>query len=123
MLILEINDASLEQKIVEKARKIGKSVQEMLKDIVVEKIQEEVSLETLPFEVPKLDYRNHSSIYNPELTEEESLLADDASVTPFAHVSDTVEFAKQLRKQAWKRKSWYQYFQFIPTLKVNNSLE
>lgn len=104
MLILEINDARLEQKIVEKARKIGKSVQEMLKDIVVEKIQEEVSLETLPFEVPKLDYRNHSSIYNPELTEEESLLADDASVTPFAHVSDTVEFAKQLRKTAWRRK-------------------
>ena len=37
MLTLEINDARLEQKILEKARTIGKSVQELLKDFVEEK--------------------------------------------------------------------------------------
>ena len=41
MLTLEINDARLEQKIIEKAQSIGKSVQELMKDFVVEKIQEE----------------------------------------------------------------------------------
>lgn len=101
MLILEINDASLEQKIVEKARKVGKSVQEMLKDIVVEKIQEEVSLETLPFKVPKLDYRQYIKIIDEPLGDE---AIDDAPI--FKNDIDTVEFAKQLRKQAWKRKSW-----------------
>ena len=104
MLTFEIDDAQLERRILEKAQAIGKSAQELLKDILTKAIQEEVTLETLPFEVPKLDYRKHSSIYNPELSEEESLLADDASVMPFAHVSDTVEFANQLRKIAWRRR-------------------
>ena len=67
MLTLEINDARLEQKILEKARAIGKSVQELVQDIVAEKMQADETPETLPFHVPKLDYRNHSSIYNPEL--------------------------------------------------------
>jgi hypothetical protein len=105
MLTFEINDAQLEHCILEKAHAIGKSAQELLKEILTKAIQEEVALEKLPFDEPKLDYRNHSSIYNPELSEEEILLADDASVTPFAHVSDTVEFANQLRKTAWQRKS------------------
>lgn len=104
MLTFEINDAQLEHRILEKAHAIGKSAQELLEDILTKAIQEEVALEKLPFDVPKLDYRNHSSIYNPELSEEEILLADDASVTPFAHVTDTVEFANQLRKTAWQRK-------------------
>jgi hypothetical protein len=105
MLTFEINDAQLEHRILEKARAIGKSTQELLKELLTKAIQEDIALEKLPFEVPKLDYRNHSSIYNPEISEEESLLADNASVMPFAHVSDTVEFANQLRKTAWKRKS------------------
>ena len=52
MLTLEINDARLEQKISEKARAIGKSVQELLKDFIVEKFQEEEKPETLPFHIP-----------------------------------------------------------------------
>ena len=104
MLTFEINDAQLEHLILEKARAIGKSTQELLKDLLTKAIQEDIALDKLPFEVPKLDYRNHSSIYNPELSEEESLLADDASIMPFAHVSDTVEYANQLRKTAWQRK-------------------
>ena len=104
MLTFEINDAQLEHRILEKARAIGKSAQELLKELLTKAIQEDIALDKLPFEVPKLDYRNHSSIYNPEISEEESLLADDASVMPFAHVTDTVEFANQLRKTAWQRK-------------------
>ena len=48
MLTLEINDARLEQKVLEKARTIGKSVQELLKDFVEEKIQKEEKFNKLP---------------------------------------------------------------------------
>ena len=104
MLTLEIDDARLEQMIVEKARTIGKSVQDLVKEIISEKIEKDENRETLPFDVPKLDYRKYAHIYDPQLTEEELLLADDPSVKPFSHVTDTVEFARQLRKDAWQRK-------------------
>ena len=73
MLILEINDARLEQKILEKAQSIGKSVQELMKDFVVEKIQEEEKEEQLPFEVPKLDYRKYISIIDYDLENEDEI--------------------------------------------------
>ena len=104
MLTFEINDAQLEQRILEKAKTIGKTAQEFLKDLLSKEVQEDVVFDELPFEVPKLDYRLHSSVYNPELLEEEIQFANNESVRPFAHVSDTVEFAKQLRKTAWQRK-------------------
>lgn len=102
MLILEINDARLEQKILEKARTIGKSVQELLNDFVVEKIREDEQADNLPFDVPKLDYRKHIKIIDYDLKEGEGNV-DDSPL--FQNEMDTVEFAKQLRKQAWERKS------------------
>ena len=104
MLTLEINDARLEQKILEKARSIGKSVQELLKDIEAEKIQADDTSETLPFDVPKLDYRKYVRIYDPQQTEEEINESNEPSVNPFSHVTDTVTYARQLRKDAWERK-------------------
>lgn len=98
MLTLEINDARLEQKISEKARAIGKSVQELLKDFVIEKFQEEEKLETLPFDVPKLDYRKYIKIIDNEVDEN----IDDEPI--FQNGIETIEFAKQLRQQAWQRK-------------------
>ena len=100
MLTLEINDAWLEQKIVEKARTIGKSVQDLLKDLVVEKIQEEESVKTLPFDVPKLDYRKYIKIIDNEINDN---IIDDEPV--FQNEIETVEFAKKLRQEAWQRKS------------------
>lgn len=100
MLTLEINDAWLEQKIVEKARTIGKSVQDLLKDLVVEKIQEEESVKTLPFDVPKLDYRKYIKIIDNEINDN---IIDDEPL--FQNEIETVEFAKQLRQEAWQRKS------------------
>lgn len=100
MLTLEINDARLEQKIIEKARSIGKSAQEMLKDLVVEKMQEGEAINELPFEIPKLDYRKHLKIIDYGIDDEN---IDDAPI--FQDIGDTVEFAKKLRYEAWKRKS------------------
>lgn len=101
MLTLEINDARLEQKILEKARTIGKSAQELLKDIVVEKIQEDEKQDKLPFEFTKLDYRKHIKIIDYGIDDEENI--DDTPI--FQDIGDTIEFAKKLREEAWKRKS------------------
>lgn len=104
MLTLEINDARLEQKILEKARSIGKSAQEMLKDLVVEKMQEEEKANKLPFEIPKIDYRKHIKIIDYGIDDEniDDENIDDAPI--FQDIGDTVEFAKKLRDEAWKRK-------------------
>ena len=101
MLTLEINDAYLEQKILEKAHSIGKSVQELMKDFVVEKIQEEEKEEQLPFDVPKLDYRKYISIIDYDLENEDEI--DNKPI--FQNGIETIEFAKQLRQNAWQRKS------------------
>jgi hypothetical protein len=99
MLTLEINDARLEQKILEKARSIGKSVQELVQDIVAEKMQADETPETLPFDVPKLDYRKYVRIIDEPVDD----AVDDTPL--FQNDIDTVTFAKQLREQAWKRGS------------------
>ena len=57
-------------------------------------------LDKLPFEVPKLDYRQYIKIIDEPLGDE---VIDDAPI--FQNGIETVEFAKQLREQAWKRKS------------------
>ncbi|MBB3842410.1 putative nucleotidyltransferase [Runella defluvii] len=102
MLTIEIEDAQLEQRIAKKAKAIGKSVQEFIKELVAENVTES---DELGFEIPRLDVRQHARIYKPELTEEEEIeLAKNPDVRPFSHVTDTVEFARQLRQNTWKRK-------------------
>ena len=96
MLTLEINDARLEQKILEKARAIGKSVQELLKDFVEEKIQEEEKPDKLPFEFKKLDYRKHIKIIDYGIDDEEL----SKEKTPlFSNIGDVAEYVHNLRQQ------------------------
>lgn len=99
MLTFEINDAQLEHRILEKARSIGKTAQELLKDLLTKAIQEDIALEKLPFEVPKLDYREHISIIDNKLTEEEELLANDSSVKVFSHIQDSAKYVHDLRRK------------------------
>ncbi len=100
MLTIQIDDAQLEQRIVEAAKAIGQTAQEFLRDLA---FRETKTTNKLPFEVPRLDIRAHSRIYAPELTDEESTLADDPSVKPFSHVTDTVTFSRQLRAKSWRK--------------------
>ncbi len=100
MLTFEINDAQLEHRVLEKARAIGKSTQEFLKDLLTKAIQEDIVLDELPFEVPKLDYRQYIKIIDEPLDDD---AIDDTPI--FQNGIDTVVFANQLRKTAWKRKS------------------
>jgi hypothetical protein len=97
MLTIQIDDAQLEQRIVETAKAIGQTAQEFLKDLAM---RETKTITKLPFEIPRLDYRNHITIIDYELEDEESI--DDAPL--FQNVGDTIEFAKKLREEAWQRK-------------------
>ena len=99
MLTLEIDDARLEQKILEKARTVGKSVQDLVKEIISEKIEKDENRETLHFDVPKLDYRKYVRIIDEPVDD----TIDDTPV--FQNGIETIEFAKQLRKDTWRRNS------------------
>jgi hypothetical protein len=81
---------------LEKARSIGKTVQELLNDFVVEKIQEEEKEEKLPFDVPKLDYRNYIKIIDYEI-ENEAISKENTPL--FSHVEDSAEYVHNLRRQ------------------------
>ena len=95
MLTLEIDDANLEQKIIEKARSFGKTAQQFLKDLVIDKISE---TEELGFEIPHLDYRKHIKIIDYVLTEEEELaIASNPDVKPFSHIKDSAKYVHDLR--------------------------
>jgi hypothetical protein len=97
MLTIQIEDAQLERLIIEKAKSIGQTAQEFLKDLAV---KETKTIDKLPFEIPRLDYRNHITIIDYELTEEEELLATDDSVPLFAHITDSAKYVHDMRRKS-----------------------
>lgn len=98
MLTIHIEDAQLEARILEKARTFGKSAQQFLNDIVLKELNEETT-EKFPFEIPRLDYREHGYIYTPEFTEEELSLPDDPSIKPFSHITDSAKYVHDMRRK------------------------
>ncbi|MFT7273437.1 MAG: hypothetical protein ACI9V1_002974 [Spirosomataceae bacterium] len=93
LITLEIKGARLEEK--NRAKAIGKSVQELVNEIIPKK---------LPFDVPKLNVQDYATVYDPQLSEKELEADDDSSIQPFSHVTDTVKYARKLRKDAWQMK-------------------
>ena len=98
MLTIQIKDAQLEQRILEKARVFGKTAQEFLADFLAKELKEE-PLEKLPFEIPHLDWREHSHIIEYQLTEEELEIANDSSVKPFSHIVDSAKCVHEMRRK------------------------
>ncbi len=56
-------------KILKKAKSLCKTVDELVKDIVSEKMEEDKNLDTLPFALSKLDYRKYIKIIDKPLEE------------------------------------------------------
>lgn len=97
MLTIEIEDAQLEQRIAKKAKAIGKSVQEFIKELVAENVTES---DELGFEIPRLDVRQHARLIQNELTEEEEHeLAKNPDVRPFAHITDAAQYVHDMRRK------------------------
>lgn len=103
MLTIEIDNDNLTEKVIERAASSGKSVKDFLQDIISEFVEEKAEA-VLPFDIPKLDYRKYVRKYDPEMTANELEIADDPSVKPFSTVTDTVEYARKLRKESWAIK-------------------
>lgn len=64
----------------------------------------EIIPKKLPFDVPKLNVQDYATVYDPQLSEKELEADDDSSIQPFSHVTDTVKYARKLRKDAWQMK-------------------
>lgn len=56
-------------KILKKVNSRCKTVDELVKDIVSEKLEEDKNLDTLPFALSKLDYRKYIKIIDEPLEE------------------------------------------------------
>lgn len=103
MLVINFNieDERLAQRLVEEAEANGKSVDKVVQDLVAEAF---VNSSELGFEIPRMDVRKHARPYRPEISQEEqTAMAQNPDVKPFSHVTDTAEFARQLRENSWKR--------------------
>jgi predicted nucleotidyltransferase len=97
MLTIQIEDAKLEQRIAKKAKAIGKSVQDFIKELVAENV---IETDELSFEIPRLDVRQHAKVIQDELTEEEEReLAQNPDVKPFAHISDAAKYVHDMRRK------------------------
>ncbi|MEI7584002.1 hypothetical protein [Runella sp.] len=97
MLTIQIEDTQLEQRVAKKAKAIGKSVQEFIKELVAENVAE---ADELGFEIPRLDVRQHAKIIHHELTEEEEKeLVQNPDIKPFAHITDAAKYVHNMRRK------------------------
>jgi hypothetical protein len=102
MLTIQIDDTQTEGMLVLKAKASDKSVGQVVRELVAEQFSDP---EPDALVYPRLDVREHARSYEPVLTEEENeLLGQVPDVKLFSHVTDTTEFARQLRENSWKRK-------------------
>ena len=94
MLIIQVDDAQLEQQIEQRARATGRAVQQLIQELLAETFNNSA---TAGVSYIRLDPANHRSTllfdYDP--------LTDDAPA--FEHVSNPTEFVDHLRQTAWKR--------------------
>ena len=98
MLTLEISNQLLEQRLLEKARNLGKTAQQIVEEMLADSLLKNKEIIT---KYPYLDPEHHKSILRFEI--EESEITNDKPL--FDHVTDTQTFAKELRKKAWQRNS------------------
>ena len=98
MLTIQITDTELEQRIVEKAKAIGKSVQQLAQEMLSHQLID--NDQELGFEIPRLDVRQHAQIIDTPLTaEEEELLVQNPDVKPFSHIKDAAKYIHDIRRK------------------------
>jgi hypothetical protein len=93
MLTIQIDDAQLEQRIVEAAKAIGQTAQEFLRDLAM---RETKTITKLPFEIPRLDPALYAQTIDFGIDDEN---LNKETITLFAQVHDAGEYIHNLRKQ------------------------
>jgi len=90
MLLIQIEDVQLEKRIEAQARQAGQTTQEFVREVLAA---------TVPVDaLPRLNPLEYGRVLNVELPETDEL----DRVRPFAEVTDSVNFVKELRKKAWR---------------------
>ncbi len=99
MLTIKFNieDEQLAQRLVEKAETHGKTVDELVKELVDDQY---ASTGELDFDYPRLDVREHMEVIQEKLTEEEErILAKNPDVRPYSHIKDPAQYIHDLRRK------------------------
>ena len=97
MITVQIDDISLEQHITNRAKMIGKTAQQFVRDMLSDNLG--VS-ESNDFVIQKLDYKKHSKVIFNQLTEEEeAMVAANPSVKLFSHIEDSAEYVHTIRRK------------------------
>lgn len=92
MLTVQINDAQLEQRLLDEARTTGKTTQEVVEELLT------ALLPTLNY--PHLDPHKHGYVLdNPSASGGEQM----GDVALFSQVDDAADFVSEQRKIAWRR--------------------
>ena len=94
---IKIEDKQTEQRLVEEAHTCGKSVDELVKDLVDEQFADPGERS---FEYVKQDVRKHMKVIQYDLTEEEErILTENPDVRPFSHIKDSAKYIHDLRRK------------------------
>ncbi len=100
MLTININieDSELEQRLLQEAQANGKSVNELVRELVDEQFADSG---TPHFKYTKQDVREHMRVIQYDLTdEEEEILAQNPDVRPFSHIKDSAKYIHDLRRKS-----------------------
>lgn len=97
MLTININDIHLEKRIAEKARLIGKSSHEIVKDLLFNALSG--TNEGVYYQ--KLKAIDHGYIIGPSVDEN---ISDTKEVSLFSHVEDSEKYVEDIRKNSWRKK-------------------
>ena len=90
MLQIQIEDVQLEERIEIQARRTGQTAEEFARNVLAAAISDVA--------FPRLNPRQHGKIMAVDLSESDEL----NEVQPFADVTDTAEFVRELRQHAWR---------------------
>jgi hypothetical protein len=93
MLTVQIDDASLEQLIYTKARAIGKTTQQFVKDLLTKSLNE---TQELGFTIPHLDYREHIKTIDFDIKDDQ---ISKENTPLYSQIGDAGEYVHQLRRQ------------------------
>ncbi|WP_373514025.1 hypothetical protein [Persicitalea sp.] len=94
---IKIEDEQTEQRLAEEAQTSGKSVDELVKELVDEQFG---NPDEHNFEYVIQDVRKHMKVIQYDLTEEEErILAENPDVRPFSHIKDSAKYIHDLRRK------------------------
>ena len=96
MPTININDIHLEKRIAEKSRLIGKSSQEIVKDLLANALPE--TNEGLNYQ--KLNAMDHGYFIGASIDED---IIGSADVPLFSQVEDSENYIEDLRKNIWRK--------------------